>query len=185
MTNFMRFRSYFGRPRTLAAIYGVAIALLCFVTAASLVGITRRYTERNNALTILENLRARALSYSSSADRASATNTDAEFLGGSSATVASALLLQRVTGAIAGAGGRVLSSEVDERPAQPKDAELKATIDFEIEQVDLQRLLYDLESGAPFLFVDQLIIHAKQLPDAADARLGIVMQVSGIWRGPQ
>jgi general secretion pathway protein M len=48
----------------------------------------------------------------------------------------------------------------------------------------LQQLLYDLEAGMPFLFIDQLVV---QTPTAASGpgsgKLRILLTVSGQWRG--
>ena len=50
----------------------------------------------------------------------------------------------------------------------------------EIEQPALQKLLYDVEAGMPFLFVDQLVVDS---PEAANnvSRLKVVLAVSGQW----
>jgi general secretion pathway protein M len=182
MIKFTGLKSYFGRPNILALIYALSVFVLLFLTAASLADIVHQYTERNSSLALLENFRARAHTFSKNG---SATEPDLPFLTGSSATIASAVLLQRVTGAITSSHGRISSSEVAEKSAQAKDGELKTTIIFQIEQVDLQKLLYDLESGVPFLFVNQLDIQTKDLADSAAPHLHVVMEVSGIWRGPK
>src|SRR5262249_59215910 len=80
------------------------------------------------------------------------------FLEGQSSTVASAALMQLVTGAIARAGGSVVSTEVEAQAAQPKDNYLRVTATCDLEQAALPRLLHDLEAGMPFLFVDQLLV---------------------------
>jgi general secretion pathway protein M len=54
----------------------------------------------------------------------------------------------------------------------------------EIDQPQLQQLLYDLEAGMPFLFVDQLVVQTP-LAEAGtgNGRLRILIEVSGQWRG--
>ena len=49
-------------------------------------------------------------------------------------------------------------------------------------KVGLQPLLYDLEAGMPFLFVDQLVVQA---PDSSSEsqKLRILLAVSGQWLG--
>jgi len=44
---------------------------------------------------------------------------------------------------------------------------ITATLSFDIDATGLQPLLYDLEAGIPFLFVDELIVRAPQLPAKA------------------
>ncbi len=54
----------------------------------------------------------------------------------------------------------------------------------EIEQAALQQLLYDLEAGMPFLFVDQLVAQAPDADLAAEGqRMRVLLAVSGQWPG--
>jgi general secretion pathway protein M len=54
----------------------------------------------------------------------------------------------------------------------------------EIDQSELQKLLYDLEAGMPFLFIDQLVIQPPlTLSGAGGGRLRLLLTVSGQWRG--
>jgi general secretion pathway protein M len=48
----------------------------------------------------------------------------------------------------------------------------------------LQQLLYDLEAGMPFLFVDQLVAQGPASPGATpEGKLRVVISVSGQWQG--
>ena len=67
-----------------------------------------------------------------------------------------------------------------------------STASFSLEQAALQRVLYDLEAGMPFLFVDQLDVQVPQttaLSDVATGRVRVILGVSGQWqagsRGPR
>ena len=80
------------------------------------------------------------------------------FLEGQTVTVAGAGLLQRVAVAVTRTGGSVLSSQVDVKEAQQKAGLISMVASLEIAQPDLQKLLYDIESGMPYLFVDQLTV---------------------------
>lgn len=175
-------KARFVQPKILAAIYAFTIVFLLFLTFASLSDIVHQYAQRNSSVAMLENLRTRTRALSKHGGK---IEPDLPFLDGSSATIASALLLQRVTSAISGSHGRILLSEVGHRSARAKNGELKTTVNFQIDQLNLQRLLYDLESSVPFLFVKQLDIQAKQPSGSAAPRLDVVMQVTGIWRGPK
>jgi general secretion pathway protein M len=54
----------------------------------------------------------------------------------------------------------------------------------EIDQTELQKLLYDLEAGMPFLFVDQLVVQAPLASaGAGGGRLRILLAVSAQWPG--
>ncbi len=80
------------------------------------------------------------------------------FLEGATVTVAGAALLEHVTAAIARLGGNVQSSQIDLQGNQSKSGFITMIASCDIDQPGLQRLLYDLEAGMPFLFVDQLVV---------------------------
>ena len=57
-------------------------------------------------------------------------------------------------------------------------------INCEMEQANLQKVLYDLEAGMPFLFIDQLVVQGPpELTVAGGARMRILIAVSGQWKG--
>src|SRR5262249_39698112 len=78
-------------------------------------------------------------------------------LEGATMTVGGANLLQRVAAAITKLGGSILYTQVDLEGPQAKDGFVGVTVNCEVAQPELQKLLYDLEAGMPFLFVDQLV----------------------------
>ena len=110
--------------------------------------------------------------------------TGSPFLEGPTVTVAGASLMERVAGSIARFGGNILSSQVDLEGTQSKDGFVAVSVSCEVEQSSLQKLLYDLEAGMPFLFVDQLV---AQAPEGASSPLGgklhVLISVSGQWQG--
>jgi general secretion pathway protein M len=103
-------------------------------------------------------------------------------LDGQTVTVASAALLQRVTGAISRAGGNVISSEVEPQDIHVTDGLVRITATCELEQKAVQQLLYDIEAGMPFLYVDQFLAQAPQ-PPSEGGRIRVVLEVSGSWPG--
>lgn len=107
------------------------------------------------------------------------------FLGGPTVTVAGANLLQRVAAAVGNVGGSVQSSQVDVTGAQLKDGFVGLVVSCELEQPALQKVLYDLEAGMPFLFVDQLDVQVPQttaLSEASTGRVRVILGVSGQWQ---
>jgi len=59
---------------------------------------------------------------------------------------------------------------------------------FEVNQEQLQQLLYDLEAGMPLLLVDQLVVQApvngaSPGKSPGNDRLQVRLSVSGQWRG--
>jgi general secretion pathway protein M len=116
--------------------------------------------------------------------------TGSPVLEGPTVTVAGASLLQRVAEAITKVGGNILSSQVDLQGPQIKDGFISVTANCDVEQPALQQLLYNLESGMPFLFVDQLVVQAPTAaassPGAAkaaeSAKMHVLISVSGQWQ---
>ncbi len=116
--------------------------------------------------------------------------TGSPVLEGPTVTVAGAALLQRVAEAVTKVGGNILSTQVDLQGPQIKDGFLSVTANCDIEQPALQQLLYNLESGMPFLFVDQLVVQAPTAaassPGAATAaetaKMHVLISVSGQWQ---
>jgi general secretion pathway protein M len=67
---------------------------------------------------------------------------------------------------------------------QAKDGFVAVTVSCEVEQPALQQLLYDLEAGMPFLFVDQLVAQGPAAPGTTpQGKLRVVISVSGQWQG--
>jgi general secretion pathway protein M len=45
-------------------------------------------------------------------------------------------------------------------------------------------MLYEIEAGMPFLFIDQLVVQTPNVSsDSGTGRLRILLAVSGQWRG--
>ena len=105
-------------------------------------------------------------------------------LEGPTVTVAGASLLQRVTDAVTKVGGNILSSQVELQGVQSKAGYIGVITSCELDQPSLQKLLYDLEAGFPFLFVDQLVAQAPVASSAnQEGRMRILLSVSGQWQG--
>lgn len=104
------------------------------------------------------------------------------FLEGKTVNVAGAALLQRMAGAINRIGGNLLSSQVELQKAEAKDGWIGLVVSCEIDQASLQPLLYDLEAGMPFLFIDQLMVQAPVL-GVERSRMRILLAVSAQWGG--
>src|SRR5262249_37550420 len=113
-----------------------------------------------------------------------AVHAGSPFLEGATVTVAGAALLQRVTAAVTKLGGNVLSSQVDLQGTQAKTGFLTIIASCDIDQPGLQQLLYDLEAGQPFLFIDQLSVQAPaSFSSSGEDKLRVLLSVSGQWQG--
>jgi len=110
--------------------------------------------------------------------------TGSPLLDGGTVTVGGANLLQRVAGSITRLGGNILYTQVDLEGPQAKDGFVGVTVSCEVEQPALQQLLYDLEAGMPFLFVNQLVAQGPAVPGMTpEGKLRVVISVSGQWQG--
>jgi general secretion pathway protein E len=89
-----------------------------------------------------------------------------------------------IAGAVTKFGGNVLSTQVELKGTQAKAGFISILASCEIDQGGLQQLLYDLEAGMPFLFVDQLVVQAPStLSSSGNGKLRILLAVSGQWQG--
>ena len=109
--------------------------------------------------------------------------TGSPFLEGQTLTVAGAALLQRVADAVTKIGGNVLSSQVDVQGVQAKDGYVSVLASCELEYTALQQLLYDLEAGMPFLFIEQVVAQTPQTGSAETGRMRLLLSVAGRWGG--
>lgn len=171
------------RSRALSVpIYCALVAALCLTILLSVAQILERYDAYRVSLERLARLEQRPHPATVAAGTVALAPPGSPFLEGATVTVASAMLMQRVSSAITAVGGSVVSSEVEQGGAQSKDGYLKIIATCEIQQESLQRLLYDLEAGMPFLFLDQLAVQASTAPEQ-NGRLNVRLAVSGLWPG--
>jgi general secretion pathway protein M len=109
--------------------------------------------------------------------------TGSPFLEGQTLTVAGAALLQRVADAVTKVGGNVLSSQVDVQGVQAKDGFVSVLASCELDYTALQKLLYDLEAGMPFLFIEQVVAQTPQTGSVETGRMRLLLSVAGRWGG--
>ena len=171
------------RPRAATAAYGVLIVVFCAAAFISTADLLNRYDELNALTAALARMEGRNPPAAKSTE-VDVSPTGSPVLEGPTVTVAGAALLQRVSDAVTKVGGNVLSSQVDLQGAQAKNGFIGVTINSELDQPALQRLLYDLEAGMPFLFVDQLVAQAPVASaTGGEGRMRIMLAVSGQWQG--
>ncbi len=171
-------------PLPAATLYLGVMILLLFVIGSSLSDIWSKRADVVASAAMLEQFEGRrpAAVRAQTADGTGPSGSP--FLEGATVTVAGATLLQRVTAAVTKLGGNVLSSQVDLQGTQSKAGFLTIIASCDIDQPGLQQLLYDVEAGMPFLFVDQLVVQAPaSFAASGDGKLRILLAVSGQWRG--
>ena len=171
-------------PGAAAAGYLLVIAALLFAAWANVSDIFARRQAVAASEDLLAQLEGRRASpFGTLGSQTGPVPAGSPFLEGQTVTVAGAALLQRVAEAVTRVGGNVLSSQVELQGTQSKDGFVSLIASCEVEQAALQRLLYDLESGMPFLFVEQLVAQAPQAAAASNnTRMRVVLSVAGQWR---
>jgi len=166
--------------------YAASIALLLVLAWSGGAEIMARRQAVAAATDLLAQLEGRRPgAFAPPAGAAGAVPAGSPFLEGQTLTVAGAALLQRVADAVTKVGGNVLSSQVDVQGVQAKDGYVSVIASCEVEQAAMQPLLYDIEAGMPFLFVEQLVAQAAQSGSQAPAggRMRLLLAVSGRWQG--
>ncbi len=179
-------RNYFTRERLVAVIGFAAVSIgLAVVTWVALADLAGDYADYAAAQDMLDRLEGRKPSIGSSADASGMRGSP--FLEGATVYIAGAALQQRVVAAVRAAGGAVLSSQIDLQGAEAKQGYVTLSASCEIAESALQQLLYDLESGMPFLFIDQLVVQSPQTSpgvggETAPARMRLQIDVAGQWQ---
>jgi len=161
-----------------------AILLVCAValelTFHARYGVAQELAERSALLARVE-ARAKA-----EADRRAASVAPQEaFVNATTQGLAGAQLQAHLMTVAAGLNATVISSgaEPTKREDQPDTIRLQATLDLNAKA--LQALLYQLESGTPYVFVDAL---AVQLPGVGGQRasedplLRVTLGLRAVWR---
>jgi general secretion pathway protein M len=171
-------------PLIAVVLYLAVLAGLVVTTGLALSSVFDHQRALAQTSDLLDQLRGRKPRGAGSA--LSAEHPGAPFLEGPTVTVAGAALLQRVAAAVGNVGGTIQSSQVDVLGSQAKDGFVGLVVSCEMEQPALQKVLYDLEVGMPFLFVDQLDVQVPQTTAASEGgegRIRVVLGVSGQWQG--
>jgi general secretion pathway protein M len=170
-------------PLAAAAAYGMAVLLSSVGGRSALSDLNERRLTLAASTGMLAQLERRELARPAPAGDDEAPPQGSAFLDGETVTVAGAALLQRVVGAITRAGGNVVSSQVELSGGQFKDGRVGIVASCEIDEPRLQEVLYNLEAGMPFLFVEQLVVQPVTTAPEAGSRIRVLFTVSGQWRG--
>jgi general secretion pathway protein M len=175
-------KSFATSPILAAAAYGGLVFVLLYLVVSSIGDILLQRAAVASTATMLEQLEGRKPAKPGGRSADALTPSGSAFLEGATVTIAGADLLQRVAGAVTKLGGNVLSSQLDLQNSQSKAGFVSMVASCEIDQPALQPLLYDLEAGMPFLFVDQFAVQAPA-NSSGEGKLRILLTVSGQWRG--
>jgi general secretion pathway protein M len=171
-------------PLLATVAYVGLVVVLVFTAVTSISDLIDQRSEVAASANMLEQLEGHHAEAKRNLSGEAGMPSGSAYLEGATVTIAGATLLQRVASAVAKFGGNVLSTQLDVQSTSSKPGFLSMIASCEIEQPQLQELLYDLEAGMPFLFVDQLVV---QTPTTASGeqpgKLRVLLGVSGQWRG--
>jgi general secretion pathway protein M len=171
------------RERVALLIYLVLLAGLVIVGYVTLSNLLDDYAQLVVSRDALAHLDRQSRSLTLTGPTASSTIDAPPFLLGKTVTVAGAGLQERVETAVTKAGGNVLSSQVDFEIPRAPEGFVGLTSSLEIGQAELQSLLYDLEAGMPYLFVETLSVQSAQgFGEREDSRMRVLIGVTGQWR---
>jgi general secretion pathway protein M len=175
-------KSFTNAPIVAAVAYaGLVIALLAMVLS-SVVDILGQRAALAASAAMLEQFEGRKAPAPGGRSTEAGMPSGSAFLEGATVTVAGAALLQRVAGAVTKLGGNVLSSQLDVQGTHAKAGFVSMVASCELDQPALQPLIYDLEAGMPFLFIDQLAVQPPTTT-SGEGKLRILLTVSGQWQG--
>jgi general secretion pathway protein M len=186
MTGTHRIQNLLARfPRAAAMLYVALIGGFVFTVVETMLDLSERRDAVAAAADILGRIEGRGPAGSGPAGLSDvAVPVGSPHLEGATVTIAGAALLRRVAEAIVRVGGNVLSSQVDLQGNQSKAGFVTATASCEVEAVSLQPLLYDLEAGMPYLFVDQLVVQTPVgSTSASGGKMRVLLSISGQWQG--
>jgi general secretion pathway protein M len=168
-------------PIVAATAYTGLVMILLAVAIGTVVDILGQRASVAATAAMLEQLEGRKPQAAGQRSGGAVVPSGSAFLEGATVTVAGAALLQRVAGAVTKAGGNVLSSQLDVQGQPAKAGFVSMVANCELDQSAMQALLYDLEAGMPFLFIDQLDIQVATA--SSEGRLRFLLGVSGQWQG--
>jgi general secretion pathway protein M len=169
-----------------------AVAYLCVVSvlAAASLWLIDDLTARSSEIAAMQERLDQLAEHSRPlppALRASdASVSGSPFIEGRTITIAGAALEQRIGAAVTNAGGVLTSSQLELDGPEAKNGFISLTATIEIGQPALQTLLYDIEAGTPYLFVDKLAIQSPEdFGEPESGRMRISFAVAGQWRASE
>jgi len=169
-------------PIVAATAYAGLVLVLLAMVVSSVVDLLGQQAAVDASAAMLEQLEGHKAPASGGRSADGTMPSGSPFLEGATVTVAGAALLQRVAGAVTKLGGNVLSSQLDVQGTHAKAGFVSMVASCELDQPSLQPLIYDLEAGMPFLFIDQLAVQAPTT-SSGEGRLRVLLAVSGQWQG--
>jgi general secretion pathway protein M len=180
-------RFVIGPRQALAVVVYVGVVIVLFVISLFLIADLRdKAAELAAAQMRLAHLSERSQQGSSASIGSNPGVNGSPFLDGQTITVAGAALQQRVQEAVAKADGALMSSQVELDGPDAKNGFVGLTASMEVSQAAVQTILYDIEAGVPYLFVDKVSIQSPEIfGDPESGRTRMTIGVVGQWRSSE
>jgi general secretion pathway protein M len=173
-----------GRRQALAVVayIGVVIGLMA-VSLFLIAGIRDKAAEVAAAQMRLDQLSERSQPSLLASSASNVGVSGSPFLDGKTITIAGAALQQRIEAAVAKANGLLTSSQLELDGPDAKNGFINLSASMEVSQPAVQTILYDIEAGMPYLFVDKLSIQSPEVfGEPETGRMRITVGVVGQWR---
>jgi general secretion pathway protein M len=170
----------------------ISIAVLCLLLLVCVFAVGLSLQVRSNAAhelsersETLSHLAARARSGTDARARTTTAAPAAAFLDAGTAGLAAAQLQTYLSQVAANQQAILISYGVEpaRREDSPDSIRVQATL--EVSQKSVQRLLYQLESGTPYVFVDSLAVQPPSSTGqrgAQDPNLRLTLNLRALWR---
>ena len=177
-------RFVIGPRQALAVVVYVGVVIVLFVISLFLIADLRDKAAELAAVQMrLAQLSERSQQGSSASIGSNPGVNGSPFLDGQTITVAGAALQQRVQEAVAKADGALMSSQVELDGPDAKNGFVGLTASMEVSQAAVQTILYDIEAGMPYLFVDKLAIQSPEVfGEPESGRMRMTVGVVGQWQ---
>jgi len=167
------------RQTLAAAAYAGAVSLFVAGSLSLISDLKTRWGRIDEVSLRLETLSGRLPRQAPHTDDAAFRSL---FLTGGAMTIAGAALEQRIKEIVEKSGGTLTSTQVELDGAEAKDGFLGLTASIEADQPGLQTILYDIEAGTPYLFVDKLSIQSPEdFGEQDTGRFRMTVAVVGQW----
>jgi general secretion pathway protein M len=177
-------RLVIGRRQALAVVAYVSVVIVLLAVSLFLVADLRdKAAEIAAAQMRLEQLSERSQPSLSASNASNPGVSGSPFLDGQTITIAGAALQQRIETAVAKADGLLTSSQLDLDGPDAKNGFVNLSASMEVNQPAVQTILYDIEAGMPYLFVDKLSIQSPEVfGEPEGGRMRMTIGVAGQWR---
>ena len=180
-------RLIIGRRQALAVVAYLGLVIALWAMSLLLVADLRDKAAGVAAAQMrLDQLSERSRPSLSASIASNAGVSGSPFLDGRTITIAGAALQQRVEATVAKAGGALMSSQVELDSPDAKSGFVGLTASVEVSQPAVQTVLYDIEAGMPYLFVDKLSIQSPDVfGEPESGRMRMTIKVAGQWRSSE